>query len=351
MSILMKKIKRQLTGLSNLFIIVALFYLYFEREHYRNQLVLFDTSKVIGRKLVIIIPFTDSDISLLTSNLQSWSLSIHPCKKQLTPFIDLVFYHNRNLLFRYENDSSSFSPSLSSLSINSLLAHVRSLGCFGKVEAIGANLNPDIDAYPIGTSIQFFKLWSLPFLYSYDYFYWSEPDNRPCKKGWLQKLYQLATGQLEENWWMIGTSHLAINSDHDGSFGGNSILADHINGNALYKIGDEEFTKFIERVEEEFTVNKSRFLGSFDIAIWMTAKMIMQNTCNNCIKEENENEHEMIENRNVTQQVSWWSKHKYKFIYTSTMVNLYRTKINFEQICNEKVYFIHGRNVDWNDRK
>lgn len=50
-------------------------------------------------------------------------------------------------------------------------------------------------------------------------------------------------------------------------------FAEHINGNAIYNLRSDTFLDFLEQVEAEFKIGaESRFLNSFDVAIYQVAR-------------------------------------------------------------------------------
>ena len=70
----------------------------------------------------------------------------------------------------------------------------------------------------------------------YDYIYLMEADNRPCRSGWLDQLRR----DVSSSPWISGGIR------RDGVEVGGKF-SDHINGNALYNIGDHEFRSFIAK--------------------------------------------------------------------------------------------------------
>ena len=70
--------------------------------------------------------------------------------------------------------------------------------------------------------------------------YYMEPDNSPCRSYWLDKLYEEAV--LHGDFWMKGSII------RDGSpLIGTYSFADHLNGNALYRLDSAAFSQFLTK--------------------------------------------------------------------------------------------------------
>ena len=178
-----------------------------------------------------------------------------------------------------------------------------------------ANLPPrsEEDRYPLGSSLMFFRAMELPALVdNYRYMYWMEADQRPCRAGWLDQLYRTAINH--PGFWMIGS---AIRDGQQSST--YYSFADHINGNALYRLDDAAFHGFLATVQEEFSKNKGRFLQAFDIAIYLVARH--------------------------TLPFAEYAAQKHHFLYTDMLQNVYRTAANVAQLCqaHPSTFLVHGK--------
>ena len=122
------------------------------------------------------------------------------------------------------------------------------------------NLHPDQDQYDLqqyspGPSSMFHLLFTSEDLAArYSHFLLMEPDVRAIRPGWVQALQQeVALSSVD--FWQKGSV------PYYSTFAGNL----HINGNAIYKLGDQEFNCFLER---EIAV---QYPSSFDHSIHKTA--------------------------------------------------------------------------------
>lgn len=266
------------------------------------------------KRLLIVIPFVKNEVNEIYANLNSWN-SFCPCTAASvkTNYVtDLFFYFHRSL-----DDNMEFI-----FSMKSKVQGVKKGSCWDvcvdNVGFIFADLNEKNDKYPLGASKMFFKLFSMEFMKDYDYLYLMESDNRPCRENWLTKMHEFL--HPIQPFWMLG-SIVRGASEEMGGFN----FADHMNGNALYNIKDEAFLSFLKIVEGEFDRDPSRYLESYDIAVY---KVLMDRT---------------------VFSFRQYADLKDKFVYTSFIQNYYRNPINGTELCkrNENTFLIHGRNVYW----
>jgi len=99
---------------------------------------------------------------------------------------------------------------------------------------------------------------------AYNYLYYMEPDNFPCRSQWLDRMYEEAV--LDGDFWMKGitspflvrpAAHLQTTPVELGSTGsiirdgspliGTYTFADHINGNAFYRLDSPQFATFLSK--------------------------------------------------------------------------------------------------------
>lgn len=261
-----------------------------------------------GKRLAVVIPFIIDEISSIEENFKLWNTHV-PCSSNsiVSRHVDLIFYYNQ--------DWAKQPQLIKRLKVAFNTSSARQ--CFRKLKFLMARLPPhtEQDQYPLGSSLMFFKALEMPTLLDhYTFMYWMETDQRPCRSAWLDQIYRLATHSAGA--WMIGS----INRDGQQS-NTYSSFADHLNGNALYRMDDPKFHDFIARVQEEFSRNKGRFLSSFDIAIYLVARH--------------------------TLSFEEYAAIKHKFQYTNVIQNRYRAAINATNICSTELgtFLIHGRNV------
>ena len=215
---------------------------------------------------------------------------------------------------------------------------VSASGAFDNVYFYGANLLPSEDQYPIGASLMFFRLFHHRRIGGvYDVIFLMESDCHICQGNWLRALTSRArtasgVGAAGEHiveqyahasspsaaWWMMGT----ITRTGDELLS-TYTFADHLNGNALYHVGDKDFANFIARLEADFLEDPAKYVHCYDIALY-----------------------------NFRRDRSVFSFKEYgdtlhKFVYTNLVQNYFRTEVSAEQVCREspETYFVHGRNV------
>ncbi|KAI8815292.1 hypothetical protein BJ742DRAFT_876174 [Cladochytrium replicatum] len=294
-----------------------------------------------GARLAVVVPFAHSQSKNVIRNLETLWPSVRPCNpaKGYGSFIDLILYFHKDVtkhrgLVAQLKSSFTLNSGPSSLS-----------NCFSTLRFMNAHLQAEEDAYPLGASRMFFRLFgsltsskeskagvvlkrrpALILNGIYQYMYYMEPDNIPCKFDWLDRIYEeaVAPGDL----WMRGSIIRNRNP-----LVGTWAFGDHLNGNAIYRLDDPRFVNFIHRAEGAFWREQEsgpppgRFLESYDIALWLLRK-----------------------DRNW---MSWeeFTDTAHLFQYTSTIQNWYRTRVNATKLCskpeNAETYFVHGREVVW----
>lgn len=283
---------------------VLLFFLY---EQQTSVLRAIQTRTEHGGRLAVLIPFIESEVSLIKANVAIWD-RLFPCEAgdAVGRHVDLVFYYNGDWARRPELLSTLALLGRESRAVRE---------CFAQVRFLMANLPPrsEEDRHPLGSSLMFFKAMELPALVDhYRYMYWMEADQRPCQRGWLSKLYGLAISN--PGFWMIGS--ILRDGQNASTY---YSFADHINGNALYRLDHDDFHQFLSQVQEEFSKNKGRFLAAFDIAIYLVARHSLS------FKD--------------------YAAIKHRFIYTDVLQNVYRTQTNLTLLCGNhpNTYLVHGK--------
>ncbi|KAJ3087556.1 hypothetical protein HK102_010777 [Quaeritorhiza haematococci] len=191
--------------------------------------------------------------------------------------------------------------------------------CFKNVRFANAGLSEEEDAYPLGASRMFFRIFGLRSVASsYDSFYYMEPDNIPCRPYWLDRLYEESI--IPGDFWVRGSVI------RDGNpMAEVASYAEHINGNAFYQLRDGQFVEFIKRVEAAFWEDTAAYIDSYDIALYLLRK-----------------DRKFYSWAEYTSTLHLWQ-------YTSTVQNWYRTFVNATELCNAETphltYLVHGRGV------
>ncbi|KAJ3116160.1 hypothetical protein HDU96_010269 [Phlyctochytrium bullatum] len=269
-------------------------------------------------RFALILPFALHQAPLLHRNLETlWPLH-PPCdpSRHYSPLIDLVFYTNR---------ISALTPSTLKR-LRDTITHTRTLSrCFSSVKFITANLSPQEDTYPLGAAHMFFKLLAqfptppAP-LAPYNAMFYMEPDVIPCRRHWLDRLYEESS--IPGDFWVRGS--ILRNANPQTS---TWTFANHINGNALYRLDDARFHRFLSLASKEFFARPRDFAGGYDVGLYLVR-----------------------ENRSL---VGWdeYAGTAHLWQFTGTVQNWYRTGVNASRVCKEKggeeTYLVHGREVVW----
>ena len=265
--------------------------------------------------LAIIVPFTLRDAEKVEKGLQKWSRPGDPCAavRTLSPSsssppgrdgsartstspntspVDVLFWFNRDL------DDQLHAKDANIVREIFLDALKPAAHCFGRVEFKSARLTEDEDAYPFGPSNQWYDLFLSPErpLAPYDYAFWCEHDVMPVQPGWIDALLREVTFSSVD-FFVRGSLHRGRKLDDIVLYPDDASWVGHINGNALYRANDPEFTAMISQTREANRGSMS-FTSSFDTAMWI---------------------------QHVTSFASRWEKYQnyaHKFQYTDLIQNL-----------------------------
>ena len=183
--------------------------------------------------VAVVVPFSSGDLGLLANALRLWTREAYfPCDRtqNLRKHVDLVFQFTRSL--------DQF-PNLYS-DIRDALGEARQ--CFRDILFFSMNLDVAQDQYPgrlcfsPGPSTMFHSLFGLEeLLRRYSHFFMLEADVRATRSFWVDQLMREVT--LERlRFWQKGS--IAYN-DLSGNL--------HVNGNGIFRLGDEEFNCFMQQ--------------------------------------------------------------------------------------------------------
>ncbi|KAL9643487.1 hypothetical protein ABK040_010101 [Willaertia magna] len=116
--------------------------------------------------------------------------------------------------------------------------------CFnGGIQFLSAHTPKIHDKHPEGPCYMYFTAMEL-LKKDYDYFFLMEPDVTPIRDHWLDKIVN-ETIFVQDDFWMKGSM-----SRCPSKYGAIAERQDfHINGNALYKLGEPKFEEYIEKVK------------------------------------------------------------------------------------------------------
>ena len=280
--------------------------LWIHTEENRGLLEFYSSDNFLGEKMLVVIPFAN-DIEMVEKNIARWHhYEASSTKFPVNRYVDLLFYYHRDL-----QDVREIKER-----VDGLVKSVKSLKYFNNVFVLSAHLNQWEDSYPLGPSKMFFKLTlETPLIQDMGYggMFWMEPDCWPIRNCWLERLYK--EGTASGPYWMIG-SLKRDGKEYEKQF---ENITDHINGNALYKIGDPNFIRYLELVSDDFDQRMSKYLRSFDVALYVYRMLL---------------------------PYSQRSRFEHYFRYSPTVMNVYRTETRIFNIQKEQPeVFLHGRHL------
>ena len=114
---------------------------------------------------------------------------------------------------------------------------------------LAANLTAEEEGYPQGPNHMFFKLMgSNSILAAYTHVFWMEWDVTPVRPLWIDRLVSLAAA--DDGCWMKGSPYVGRGMDEAATDPNNEPWLGHLNGNALYKLHDPDFQRFLQLVQE-----------------------------------------------------------------------------------------------------
>lgn len=192
----------------------------------------------------VIVPTTDKEIAHLLFNLRLWDqVAFFPS------IIDRPAGKKPDLVFAFSGDHS---PELSEQLHQAFTATQHLKNCFSRLDIRFVGLSKALDYYhkdytlafsgkgsKSGPNEQFFELMEgLAQDYS-GFIFYMECDCIPLRAGWLDRVINTAAGDDES--WIIGSYYRGI--DRLGN-----RFRFHLNGNALYRVGDSRFVDFLRNV-------------------------------------------------------------------------------------------------------
>eukprot|EP00741_Cyanophora_paradoxa_P008800 tig00001375_g8517.t1 len=190
-----------------------------------------------GRKkqLALVRPFIPEQVELLLWVQKSYEEEhFFPCDvtKGYGQLVDIVYYFNKDL------EASTMHHLVQKL-VKGINALQKSRRCFGEIKFLSGHLSDDMDGHPDGTCFQFYHLFQNQMMaHTYKYFFLFEPDVRPIKRFWLDAIYE-ETFDRNDFWVKGSVSQCAGDYAH---------MDFHVNGNALYKLGDDHWLDYLQRV-------------------------------------------------------------------------------------------------------
>lgn len=186
----------------------------------------------------VIIPFHIKQIDQVIANIDKWS-KYKPCLK--------IDRSNRNhmpkLLFYigYSNNQTDLNDI--KLKMRNLMANFECFSNGNRIDLMEVKINPEQDTHLLGSALMFENMLTKRhrLLTNASYIFYMEPDTKPVRSDWLNAIER----EIGFNdFWIRGCAYLPgfdIKSINDTK---GLKYVYHMNGNAIYNIGDGEFIRF-----------------------------------------------------------------------------------------------------------
>lgn len=268
--------------------------------------------------LIMVIPFTSTHIERVLHLLSSFEM-FPPCEPQgpARHLPTVLFYYHASL----ETHLGKYIQQNITAAWQALPISVRD--CFCKdIRWKGANLKGvrdlysswDSEAYSAGTNNMFYGIMRDDSLArKYRYMFYCEPDVSPIRRRWLDKVLELSQLSDEHKVWMIGSVYQGLDSGAVLSWALQYTRTawKHLNGNALYRLGDTSFLHFLDQVERRY------YPMSFDISIYRYFHL--------------------LKNPNLT----------HKFVRTNVILNIGNSPVTCSYIQKRysNAHLVHGKHI------
>lgn len=189
----------------------------------------------------LVIPTTYKELDYIDYNLKIWD------QPTLSPSINKHINDKPDLVFVFSSPEDKFISQRVLKFVNDT-QYVKNF--FDKIHVLFIGLNKEIDyyekdytkqisgrGYKSGPNEQFFE--TIQLLKHYEGFiFYMENDCMPLRQGWLDEVRSLA--EKDDTSWVIG-------SYYRGKETISQRFALHLNGNALYRVGDADFVEFAQQ--------------------------------------------------------------------------------------------------------
>jgi hypothetical protein len=250
--------------------------------------------------LALVVPFPETFLHRVLHNTRTLWNSVVPCFERQEK-VDILFYTN------FEKNEHIEAEILRAFSETPKVRN-----CFRNIRFFQANLNSTQDQYPFGPNNMFCRIFQRPILLEYDYIFYFEQDTRPIRPNWLPLLQ--AQVNVPEKFWIKGSTYFG-NKFVPQEFWYCRACFFHINGNALYGIGDEEFRRVSIRICDEVERTGEHYDQKF-ARFWM----------------------DDFNNWNYTKMVF------HKVVFSNFLQNWWATMYDLDKILKEspETFFIHG---------
>jgi hypothetical protein len=173
----------------------------------------------------IVVPFYEGQLPKVLANFDTWD-TYPPCTTHPQAEVDLVFFLSRDANIR----------AVKKTILRRVYESAWSVQCFKSISVTSANMTAVEDSYWLGSRVQFDKFLKLQFLSHpavVRYVMYMEPDCYIFRPNWLPLLQKTCLEEKDEFYIKGHRSMPRFN-----------LTYNHINGNALYNLGDATLTNF-----------------------------------------------------------------------------------------------------------
>ncbi len=209
----------------------------------------------------VVMPFHTSQVNRVEANLKLWSEFL-PCSTGLAATPDAVPNNKFHLVLYSSTDSKKknvIADVESRMAAAMAVLPPAAANCFATWEVQHANLSGQNDSYYKGTRLMIDKLITgkVKLLKSPapQYAFYMEPDCLPIRSNWLNALDN-SVRWPHEPMWMKGSIYRGYNRLVFATKSPPQLF--HINGNAIYNLGDRSFRKFFVDNYKPFALTASQ---------------------------------------------------------------------------------------------
>jgi hypothetical protein len=260
-------------------------------------------------RIAVLIPFVERQLAMLEHCVRRW-LDRPPFSAEhshVRDSIDVILYYHRTPAHMPEETRNRIDALF-----NATMPSTPRFFRRDRVSFMWANLTDEEDAYPAGANHMFYNLFLRNATFEalsrrYKFFALLEPDVRPLRQAWANKVYNETLGSF---FWQKGSQ-----------FHGRYLPAHfrtHINGNAIYGLGAEA-EAFVDMLRKVQASSSIRMGYDNNIMQWLLAE----------------------------QNYQAWYDHVHMFVYADFIRNLHWTAYDFGEFERkfQNTFLIHNGNA------
>ncbi|CAM9371978.1 unnamed protein product, partial [Choristocarpus tenellus] len=201
--------------------------------------------------MAVVVPAFDGDVDRALRSVRHWPSK---CSDSTRTNMDLILYYAG----KEDNSSTAVFNDLREMDST----------CFTSMRLVYGRLTEEEMAYPIGPSVQFFKMFLdegvKEHFSCYDMLAWIEWDVIVTHDTSFERLY-LAAFSNDEPFWVKGSTLAGDNFHTTSALAGSWHILGHLNGNAIYSNTDPTFKEFLSYARAQWG-----YSYPFDVVMWAT---------------------------------------------------------------------------------